>query len=50
MKLLFKFLLISLITCVAPQTGVSQNTLDLLGLDNTTPSPVAFSLRKLSST
>ncbi|WP_369754045.1 LamG-like jellyroll fold domain-containing protein [Flavobacterium sp. WC2409] len=43
-KKIFYFFLIFVIS-----QGYAQNSLDVLGLDNTTPAAVAYSLRKLSS-
>ncbi|WP_338644951.1 arabinofuranosidase catalytic domain-containing protein [Flavobacterium sp. KS-LB2] len=42
-KIVFFFLI------VATLEGYAQNTLDVLGMDNTTPATVAYSLRKLST-
>jgi hypothetical protein len=42
-KIVFFFLIF------AAFQGYAQNTLDILGLDNTTPAAVAYSLRKLST-
>jgi len=42
--------LLTLLTCFFAQTVFSQNTLDNAGLTAATPSAVAFSLRKLSTT